>query len=115
MIAKHSLLSSLPNFTLLTSLATFQNFLIQSLSNSIDQNLYFLVTWALIIFFVWKIWSAAKGGIATIKRLHQIPCTNYQFFTGNYYLKCPVHPNNALTEEAINCSDYAPINGRSSY
>lgn len=72
------------------------------------QILFFLSAWTIIIFFLWTSWIAAKEGIDTVKRLHQIPCSDCRFFTGNYHLKCPVHPNNALTEEAINCSDYCP-------
>jgi hypothetical protein len=41
-----------------------------------------------------------------IKRLHQIPCNRCVFFTGEYNLKCTVHPYKALNEEAIGCSDY---------
>ncbi|WP_337906916.1 hypothetical protein [Iningainema tapete] len=50
----------------------------------------------------------ARYGIATVKRLHQIKCADCQFFTGDYHLKCTVHPSFALTEEAINCSDFYP-------
>lgn len=64
-------------------------------------------TWLLIFLFIFNISSAANKGITTVKRLHQIPCSKCQFFTGNYVLKCPVHPKIALTEEAINCSDYS--------
>jgi hypothetical protein len=41
-----------------------------------------------------------------LKRLHQIPCDRCIFFTGEYNLKCTVHPSKALNEEAIGCSDY---------
>ena len=40
--------------------------------------------------------------------MHQIPCSNCQFFTGDYQLKCALHPNTALSEEAIDCSDFCP-------
>lgn len=50
----------------------------------------------------------AREGIAMLKRLHQIPCANCEFFTDEYHLKCPIHPFSALTEEAIHCSDYSP-------
>lgn len=60
--------------------------------------------------FVWSIWKAEKDGVARLHRLHQIPCSRCTFFTGDYRLKCTVHPTKALTEEAINCFDYEPIN-----
>jgi hypothetical protein len=40
------------------------------------------------------------------KQMHKVPCTNCQFFTDNYRLKCSVNPYIANTEDAIDCSDY---------
>lgn len=70
-----------------------------------------LVTaWTLVVLLIWTIWIAARDGIATVKHLHQIPCANCQFFTGNYILKCTVRPTSALTPEAIGCSDFCSHN-----
>ncbi len=44
--------------------------------------------------------------LITTQRLHQIPCLKCQFFSGSHYLKCALHPTEAMTEAAINCSDY---------
>ncbi|MDJ0580351.1 hypothetical protein [Crocosphaera sp.] len=38
--------------------------------------------------------------------MHKIPCSNCQYFTNDYRLKCPVNPFQASTEAAINCQDY---------
>ncbi|MGK7959817.1 hypothetical protein [Crocosphaera sp.] len=38
--------------------------------------------------------------------MHQIPCSDCQYFTNDYRLKCPVNPFQANTESAINCQDY---------
>jgi RNA polymerase subunit RPABC4/transcription elongation factor Spt4 len=38
--------------------------------------------------------------------MHQIPCADCQFFTHNMRLKCPVHPTEALSEQAIGCTDF---------
>lgn len=38
----------------------------------------------------------------------QVPCRKCQYFSGSHYLKCAVHPNEVLTNKAINCSDYCP-------
>jgi hypothetical protein len=70
------------------------------------QILCLITAWTLVIFCVWNSCLAAKNGVTTVKELHHIPCSNCQLFTGSYYLKCPVHPKIALSEEAINCSDY---------
>lgn len=44
--------------------------------------------------------------LTTLKHYHQIPCQNCRFFNQNFYLKCAVHPSEALSAEAINCPDY---------
>jgi hypothetical protein len=49
---------------------------------------------------------SAWASVATSQKLHQIPCTNCQFFTGDYRLKCTVQPTIANTEAAITCMDY---------
>lgn len=51
---------------------------------------------------------ALQDGVARLKRLHQIPCSRCAYFTGDYRLKCTVHPCKALTEDALDCRDYAP-------
>jgi hypothetical protein len=47
--------------------------------------------------------------MARLRRLHQVPCSRCAFYTGDYRLKCTVHPCKALSEEAIACLDYEPI------
>ncbi|MBW4547329.1 MAG: hypothetical protein KME25_23250 [Symplocastrum torsivum CPER-KK1] len=72
--------------------------------------LCFCLTWGLIILFFLTVLSAVQEGVVTAKRLHQIPCTNCQFFTNDHRLKCTVHPSDANTEAAIYCSDYCSRN-----
>ena len=84
-------------------------------ANSPLHILCLLIAWILIAVFAWSCWLAAKDGITTVQRLHQIPCSTCQFFTGSYQLKCPVHPKMALSEEAINCSDYDPKGSQKNY
>jgi hypothetical protein len=48
-------------------------------------------------------------GIATLQRLHQIPCSRCRFFSSSPYLKCPVQPTIALSEQAIDCRDYETL------
>lgn len=68
----------------------------------------FFCAWFLVILFAWSIFSAVKDGVATTQKMHQIPCSDCQYFTGDYRLKCTVRPSIANTEEAINCGDYQP-------
>ena len=74
--------------------------------------IYCFGMWTLVGLFLWSIWKAAQEGVAQLRRLHQIPCAHCDFFTGDYCLKCTVHPTKALTEEAINCLDYEPTTNR---
>ncbi|MEA5516224.1 hypothetical protein [Nodularia sp. UHCC 0506] len=43
---------------------------------------------------------------------HKVPCKNCRFYANNHYLKCAVNPSLVLTEEAQNCSEYSPKNGK---
>jgi hypothetical protein len=62
--------------------------------------------WTLTLIFIWDTYKLAKRSFASLKRMHQIPCSSCVFYTGDYRLKCPVHPCIALSEEALNCKDY---------
>ena len=44
-----------------------------------------------------------------IKPSNQIPCKNCRYFSGNFYLKCAVHPDTVLTKEASDCGDYSAV------
>ncbi|MEB3182494.1 MAG: hypothetical protein VKL59_26175 [Nostocaceae cyanobacterium] len=68
----------------------------------------FVLAWTVVILAAWSLWSAARDGVKTAKKMHQIPCSTCQFFTNDYRLKCTVHPAVANTEQAINCTDYQP-------
>lgn len=66
----------------------------------------FTSAWLLVALTAWSILSAMRDGVKTVEQLHKIPCSDCQFFTGDYHLKCTVHPHSALSEAAINCSDF---------
>lgn len=34
------------------------------------------------------------------------PCFSCQYFSNNSYLKCALHPETTLTEQAVDCRDY---------
>ncbi|MEB3355894.1 MAG: hypothetical protein VKK04_04155 [Synechococcales bacterium] len=56
----------------------------------------------------WVFWKTLRDRLdyAKPQKLPQIPCTNCRFFNQNPYLKCTVHPDRALTPDALHCSDY---------
>ena len=60
-----------------------------------------------LLFCVWRLLKTLQQGTSYVRRLHNIPCSRCAYFTGDYRLKCTVHPTSALTEEAIDCMDYA--------
>jgi len=67
----------------------------------------YLVCLSVILFtLLYSLWKTLSQGWTNLYRLHQIPCHRCIFFTGDYRLKCTVHPSKALNEEAIDCLDY---------
>ncbi|MBA3924493.1 MAG: hypothetical protein H0X31_23450 [Nostocaceae cyanobacterium] len=71
-----------------------------------------IFTWLVLASVLWSLWEDLVRGCVNLQRLHQIPCYRCTFFTGDYHLKCTVHPSQALTEEAINCLDYESTSPR---
>ncbi|NCJ07286.1 hypothetical protein GS597_12370 [Synechococcales cyanobacterium C] len=64
------------------------------------------LAWLLVVLGSVSLGRSLRNGWLVSKRLHQIPCSHCRFFTGNYLLKCSVHPQTALSEAAIHCQDY---------
>jgi hypothetical protein len=67
---------------------------------------------ALLLAFVMSLILAAKQGVGRLRRLHQIPCNRCAYNTGSPYLRCPVRPLSAFSEDAIHCQDYEPADSR---
>ena len=65
-----------------------------------------LITIAILILWILRIVQSLLAGLRHVKRLHQIPCDRCAFSTGEWHLKCTVHPVNAFSEQAIGCRDY---------
>ncbi|PSO50298.1 MAG: hypothetical protein BRC40_03310 [Cyanobacteria bacterium QH_8_48_120] len=65
-----------------------------------------IAAWTLIASLCWSFFSASRDAVAQAKKMHEVPCTDCQFFTNDSHLKCTVQPLIANTEEAINCRDY---------
>lgn len=62
--------------------------------------------WGFMAFLVWNLWHALQRGVRQLQQLHQVPCDRCLFCTGDYRLKCTVHPTIAFSEEAIDCPDF---------
>lgn len=78
---------------------------IPSVFNPVMLQLRFVGAYSLIGLAGWSLVSFLLEIVSTAKKMHQIPCTNCRFFTGDYRLKCTVNPHVANTEEAIGCPD----------
>lgn len=65
-------------------------------------------TWTAIVLFLASIGFTLREGVQQLRRLHQVPCADCEFFTNDYRLKCTVRPCVACTEDAIGCSDFEP-------
>jgi hypothetical protein len=68
----------------------------------------FAVAWLFMFLLGRSLWLALRDAVNHAGTMHKIPCAKCQFFTGNYQLKCTVHPSIALSEAAIDCPDYRP-------
>ena len=69
--------------------------------------IFFIGFWVfLMIIFSITVVRAFKQGAEQLKKLHQIPCNNCDFFTNDYRLKCAVNPTIACSEEALGCVDF---------
>ena len=68
----------------------------------------FVVTLAFIFFKQVKYQKNLYTHLVSLKRFSSIPCRKCQFFDSNQQLSCAVQPAVVLSEEAVNCGDYAP-------
>jgi hypothetical protein len=65
-----------------------------------------IAPWVLMGLVLWSLSTFIRDTAARAQQMHRIPCARCRFFTGDYRLKCPVHPTIALSEAAIQCQDY---------
>lgn len=73
-----------------------------------------LLPWGLGLLLIWQVRVATRSGVRYLQRLHQIPCDRCAFYTGEYRLKCTLHPLTAFSETAIGCRDFEPTTADSS-
>ncbi len=71
----------------------------------------FLFLWSTIALTAWSFFKNIRQGIASIQKMHQIPCANCSYATGSHLLKCSIAPYSAFSEEAIGCPDFEPTSG----
>lgn len=70
-------------------------------------NFVFAICMGLVLLsFFWSLCVSLRQGWTNLQQLHQMPCDRCVFFTGEYHVKCALHPYKALSVEAINCLEY---------
>jgi hypothetical protein len=62
--------------------------------------------WGFMGLLAWSLWNTLQKGAHQLQKLHRVPCDRCLFCTGDYRLKCTVHPMTAFSEEAIDCPDF---------
>lgn len=62
---------------------------------------------SMIATFIAKEFRKNKKELAVKEKLTKVPCPNCQYFSKSSYLRCAVQPNLTMTNEAVNCSDFA--------
>ncbi|MGK7910173.1 MAG: hypothetical protein AB4050_01635 [Synechococcus sp.] len=65
-----------------------------------------LITSTILGLWIWRTLRSLAAGTRHVRRLHQIPCHRCTFCTGEWRLKCTVHPTIAFSEQAIGCRDF---------
>ncbi|MDA0673212.1 MAG: hypothetical protein O3C67_05845 [Cyanobacteria bacterium] len=68
--------------------------------------LCFVVAWLVMGLWAWSVWAAVRDSLHRARQMHRVPCAGCLYFSGDYHLKCPVHPQSALSEAAIDCPDF---------
>jgi hypothetical protein len=67
-----------------------------------------IAIWLVLLFFFTALFLAIAEAWVLLRKVHRIPCSRCVFCTGDYRLKCAVHPARAFSEEAIDCRDFEP-------
>ena len=65
--------------------------------------------WGITASFALSIVTMVRRGVANVRQLHRVPCSNCLYATDSYRLKCSVRPSEAFSEEAIGCQDFAQM------
>ncbi|TFI53810.1 hypothetical protein BLD44_012370 [Mastigocladus laminosus UU774] len=78
-------------------------------------SLAFIIIWAVFLVFLSKMRRLSQENklVFAIHNSRKVPCRKCQYFSQNHHLNCAVQPSIVLTEEASNCPDYSPKQGKS--
>jgi len=65
----------------------------------------FMISWAIAACIYAHLPKAVQRPFS-LKSRAKVPCHHCQYFSHNPYLKCALHPESVLTEQAVDCRDY---------
>ncbi|BAZ68484.1 MAG: hypothetical protein KME28_25785 [Pelatocladus maniniholoensis HA4357-MV3] len=79
-------------------------------------SLAFIIIWAVFLVFMSKMRRLSQENklFFAIHTSRKVPCRKCHYFSQNHHLNCAVQPSIVLTEEASNCPDYCPKQGKAS-
>ncbi|KOP27942.1 hypothetical protein AMR41_02360 [Hapalosiphon sp. MRB220] len=79
-------------------------------------SLGFIIIWAIFLVFLSKMRRLSQENklFFAIHTSRKVPCRKCHYFSQNHHLNCAVQPSIVLTEEASNCPDYCPKQGKAS-
>ncbi len=66
------------------------------------------VIFSTIAALIYTCTSKQKQHFSSFKPPPKTLCHRCQYFSDNHYLKCALHTETALTEQAVDCRDYCP-------
>jgi len=65
----------------------------------------FVIFWTIGI-FIYACVPKGRQHFSSFKPPPKTLCHRCRYFSDNHYLKCALHPETALTEQAVDCRDY---------
>lgn len=70
--------------------------------------IYFHLIFGAVIASAYACIAIQKKHSSRLQPHHKVLCSHCHYFSGNPYLRCSVHPNTVMTEQAVGCADYVP-------
>ncbi|MEM6519051.1 MAG: hypothetical protein AAF722_06920 [Cyanobacteria bacterium P01_C01_bin.70] len=87
----------------------FSNLSAEATAEAAMALLFPVLIWTVMLYFLWSLIMTLRDGVKHLQQLHRIPCDRCRYYTGSHYLKCPVHPVTAFSQDAIECQDFEPV------
>lgn len=67
----------------------------------------FVIFWIIGI-FIYACVPKGRQHFSSFKPSLKVPCYRCRYFSNNFYLKCALHPETAMTKQSVDCRDYCP-------